>query len=73
MRDTRDTAGTGLLFFLLGVAVGSVVVALTTPKTGNELRADLKDMASRVRDKTRRAGQDLRAGAEEAAEEMTTG
>ncbi len=34
-----------LLTFLAGAAVGAVVVALTTPKTGPELRGNLKDLA----------------------------
>ena len=46
--------GTMLLTFLAGAAVGAVVVALTTPKTGPELRGDLKDLARRAK---RKAGQ----------------
>ncbi len=40
--------------FLAGAAVGAVVVALTTPKTGPELRGDLKHLARRAR---RKAGE----------------
>ena len=40
-----------LLTFLAGVAVGAVVVALTTPKTGPELRGDLKDAAAKAKRK----------------------
>ena len=36
--------GPTLLTFLAGAAVGAVVVALTTPKTGPELRGNLKDL-----------------------------
>lgn len=43
-----------LLTFLAGAAVGAVVVALTTPKSGPELRSDLKDLTLRAK---RRAGQ----------------
>ena len=68
MSDSRDSAGSGLLFFLLGVAAGAVVVALTTPKTGPELRAGLKDMGLKVRDKARRLGQELRSEVEEGAD-----
>lgn len=37
--------------FLAGAAVGAVVVALTTPKTGPQLRGDLKDMGNTIRRK----------------------
>lgn len=37
--------------FLAGAAVGALAVALTTPKTGPELRGDLKDLARRARRK----------------------
>ena len=40
-----------ILTFLAGAAVGAVVVALTTPKSGPELRGDLKDIALRARGK----------------------
>jgi gas vesicle protein len=40
-----------LLTFLAGFAVGAVVVALTTPKSGRELRGDLKDAAARAKRK----------------------
>ncbi|MBI1752675.1 MAG: YtxH domain-containing protein [Acidobacteria bacterium] len=46
--------GPTLLTFLAGAAVGAVVVALTTPKTGPELRGDLKDLTRRAR---RKAGE----------------
>jgi gas vesicle protein len=49
-----SSMGTTLLTFLAGAAVGAVVVALTTPKTGPELRGNLKDLTGRAR---------LRAGA----------
>ena len=34
-----------LLTFLAGAAIGAIVVALTTPKSGSRLRKDLKDLA----------------------------
>lgn len=37
--------------FLAGAAVGATVVALTTPKTGPQLRGDLKDMGTKLRRK----------------------
>jgi gas vesicle protein len=38
-----------LLTFIAGAAVGAVVVALTTRKTGPQLRGDLKDLARRAK------------------------
>lgn len=34
-----------LLTFLAGAAIGAIVVALTTPKSGPRLRKELKDLA----------------------------
>lgn len=51
MSEERGSIGTSLLIFLAGAAVGAAVVALTTPKTGPEVRADLKDLGSRVKDR----------------------
>lgn len=58
--------GTTLITFLAGAAVGAVVVALTTPKTGPELRGDLKDLTGRAK---RRAGE-LAAGASDTWEDL---
>ena len=38
-----------LLTFLAGAALGAVVLALVTPKSGPDLRGDLKDLADRAR------------------------
>jgi gas vesicle protein len=65
MSESKDTAASSLLLFLLGAAVGAVVVALTTPKTGPELRSDLKDMGNKVKERVRRVGDQLRANGEE--------
>jgi gas vesicle protein len=73
MSETRDNAGTGLMLFLPGAAVGAVAVALTTPKTGPDLRADLRDLTNSLRNKARKAGEDVRACAEEMAEDATRG
>lgn len=54
MSDDRSSLGTNLLIFLAGAAVGAAVVALTTPKTGAELRGDIKDFGGKVRDKFRK-------------------
>ena len=46
--STSSPLGTLLLTFLAGAAAGAVVVALTTRKTGSELRGDIKDLACRA-------------------------
>ncbi len=51
MSEERGSIGTSLLIFLAGAAVGAAVVALTTPKTGPEVRADLKGLGNRVKDR----------------------
>lgn len=48
-QEDTSSVGTLLLTFLAGAAVGAVVVALTTPKTGPELRGELKDIAGRAK------------------------
>ncbi|WP_306590471.1 YtxH domain-containing protein [Geothrix sp. 21YS21S-4] len=40
-----------ILAFFAGAAVGAVVVALTTPRTGPEFRGDLKDLTRRAKRK----------------------
>jgi gas vesicle protein len=64
MSDESGSIGTSLLIFLAGAAVGAAVVALTTPKTGPELRGDLKGLGDRVKDRLSR----LRTPEEEKAE-----
>jgi gas vesicle protein len=73
MSDSRDTAGSTLLFFLLGAAVGAVVVALTTPKSGRDLRSDLKDMTNKVKDKARRLSNEIYSSANDIHEEANRG
>lgn len=63
---SSPSAGPMLLTFLVGAAAGALLVALTTPKTGPELRGDLKDLARRAK---RKAG-DLREDAGEAWDEL---
>lgn len=54
MSEERGSIGTPLLIFLAGAAVGAVILALTTPKTGFELRGDLKDLGEKVKDRISR-------------------
>lgn len=49
--NTSSPVGPMLLAFLAGATVGALLVALTTPKTGPELRGDLKDLARRAKQK----------------------
>jgi gas vesicle protein len=59
MSEDRGSIGANLLLFLLGAAAGAVVVALTTPKSGPDLRSDIKDLASRLRLKAKEAGLEI--------------
>lgn len=59
MSDDRGSLGNNMLMFLLGAAAGAVVVALVTPKSGPDLRADVKDLAVRLKRKAQAAGQAL--------------
>jgi len=70
MSEPKDAMGSGLLLFLLGAAVGAVVVALVTPKSGPELRSDLKELGGKVRDKVRRVRCGLQE--EEGSEEVSS-
>jgi len=51
MSEDRGSIGTSLVIFLAGAAVGAAVVALLTPKSGPELRADLRDLGGKVKDR----------------------
>ncbi len=56
-----------LLTFLAGAAIGGIVVALATPRSGPELRGDLKDLAGRARSKAA----NLASSAQDRFDEMT--
>jgi hypothetical protein len=55
--------GPMLLTLIAGAVLGAAVVALTTPKTGRELRGDLKDFGRRARWKAERIAQGFRGEA----------
>lgn len=60
MREHDDTTlGSSLLSFLAGAAVGAVVAALVTPRSGPEMREDLGELGRR----TRKRAEDLAASA----------
>lgn len=48
---TCTPKGPMVLTFIAGAALGAVVMALSTPKSGPELRGDLKDLARRAKRK----------------------
>ncbi len=50
-QENTSYTGPMLLTFLAGATIGALLVALTTPKTGPELRGDLKDLARRAKRK----------------------
>jgi len=49
--ESSSIQGTMLLSLLGGAALGAIVLALTTPKTGREVRATLKGAVDRFRGK----------------------
>lgn len=69
--ENNSSMGPILLSFLAGAAVGAVVVALTTPKTGSELRGNLKDVARRAKCKAGSLADDA-SGAWDEAKERTS-
>ena len=48
---SRDSVGTGLVFFMLGAAVGASVALLYAPQDGESTRKYLGDKAEEVKDK----------------------
>lgn len=61
MSEDNGALGTNLLLFLLGAAAGAAVVALLTPKSGPDLREDIKDLASKLKRSARESGSALRS------------
>lgn len=65
MPDTHDSSmGTVLTAFLAGAAVGAIIVALTTPKRGEELREDLADLLDRFRNHLGGNSEGIKPGSE---------
>ena len=60
------SVGGSLTLFLAGAAIGGLLVALNTPKTGPELREDLHRLGWRAKQKA----EDLAEGAQEGWERM---
>jgi gas vesicle protein len=68
--------GTSLMLFVAGAAIGGLLVALNTPKTGPELREDIQSLGRRARNKAEGLAEDageawgrIRGKAGEAIEE----
>jgi gas vesicle protein len=69
--EVRSTFTTPVLAFLAGATLGAIVVALTTPRKGSDLREDLSDLGHRAKAKMEamvRRGERAFEAAGEAAE-----
>jgi gas vesicle protein len=59
MRENNaGSIGESLMLFVAGAAIGGLLVALNTPKTGPELREDLKGMGRRAKNKAEGLAED---------------
>ncbi len=59
MRETNGgSIGESLMLFVAGAAIGGLLVALNTPKTGPELREDLKGLGRRAKNKAEGLAED---------------
>jgi gas vesicle protein len=56
--DNGSSIGEALMLFVAGAAIGGLLVALNTPKTGPELREDLKGMGRRARNRAEGLAED---------------
>jgi gas vesicle protein len=74
-----DNVGTAITFFLIGLGAGALTALLLTPKTGKQLRRDLKrgyedaldavgDWADDAKEHVREAGERIRDVADRGAE-----
>ena len=63
-RDSGDSISTRLTYLLIGGGIGAVLALLFAPKSGHELRGDIKDATRKGIDRSREAAQQLsdRAG-----------
>ena len=63
-RDSGDGVSTRLTYLLIGGGIGAVLALLFAPKSGHELRGDIKDATRKGIDRSREAAQQLgdRAG-----------
>ena len=63
-RDSGDNISTRLTYLLIGGGIGAILALLFAPKSGHELRGDIKDATRKGIDRSREAAQQLsdRAG-----------
>lgn len=63
-RDSGDSISTRLTYLLIGGGIGAILALLFAPKSGQELRGDIKDATRKGIDRSREAAQQLsdRAG-----------
>ena len=63
-RDSGDSISTRLTYLLIGGGIGAILALLFAPKSGHELRGDIKDATRKGIDRSREAAQQLsdRAG-----------
>jgi gas vesicle protein len=63
-RDSSDSISTRLTYLLIGGGIGAILALLFAPKSGHELRGDIKDATRKGIDRSREAAQQLsdRAG-----------
>lgn len=76
---SRDNAGTNLVFFLIGAAVGASVALLYAPQDGVSARkylgdkaGDVKDKAAEITTQTTDKAKEITANAAAKAKEITT-
>src|SRR6185503_5578361 len=63
-RDSGNSVSTRLTYLLIGGGIGAILALLFAPKSGHELRGDIKDATRKGIDRSREAAQQLgdRAG-----------
>lgn len=63
-RDSGENISTRLTYLLIGGGIGAILALLFAPKSGHELRGDIKDATRKGIDRSREAAQQLgdRAG-----------
>jgi gas vesicle protein len=63
-RDSGENISTRLTYLLIGGGIGAILALLFAPKSGHELRGDIKDATKKGIDRSREAAQQLgdRAG-----------
>jgi hypothetical protein len=62
MRDNNASMGEALMLLFAGAALGGLLVALNTPKTGPELREDLRGLGRKARRKAEGLAEDAGEG-----------